>query len=80
MLQTGHFTPSSSTFNGSTGRELTHNLGHQNYTIFWTPTTDPEGSLGEVWITKADNTVTIHNSGAFTGAFDYVILDGTDTS
>jgi len=80
MLQTGHFTPGSSTFNGSTGREIAHSLGHTNFTLFWTPTADPEGGLGEVWITKASDKVTIHNSGAATTAFDYVLLDGTDTS
>lgn len=58
-----------STFNGSDGRSITHNFGHQNYTASVMPTTNPAGQLGEVWITRADNTITVHNSGPFRGAF-----------
>lgn len=74
LTQDEDLKPAASTFNSTTGRVLTHNYGHTNYMVLINPTADPEGDLGEVWYSKGNNTVTIYNSGTFTGAFDYVIL------
>jgi hypothetical protein len=63
-----------STFNGSAGRVITHSLGHQNYKPVITPTADPSGFLGEVYCIKADDTVTVYNSGSATGAFEYALI------
>lgn len=66
--------PQSSTFNSTTGRVLTHNYGHQNYQVLITPTADPGGNLGEVYVVKGDDTATVYNSGSATTAFDYLIV------
>ena len=63
----------SSTFT-SAGRAITHNLGHTNYRVMVIPTASPSGYLGEVWVIKANNTATIHNSGTAITAFDYAII------
>lgn len=74
LTQEEDLKPAASTFNSTTGRTLTHNYGHTNYQVIINPTADPGGNLGEVWYSKAVNTVTIYNSGSATGAFDYVII------
>ena len=66
--------PAASTFQGPTGRTLTHNYGHTNYQVLINPTADPAGFLGEVWVSKAANTAVVYNSGAAVGAVDYTIL------
>ena len=63
----------SSTFNGTTGRELTHSLGHQNYRVNIYLTEDPGGSYVSHFYTKADNTVTIYTQGSIATDFDYRI-------
>jgi len=65
----------SSTFNGVTGRVITHNIGSTDYAISITPTADTEAKTGEVYVTKAANTVTVHNTGTYTGAFDYMVME-----
>ncbi|MFA5387216.1 MAG: hypothetical protein WC322_02360 [Candidatus Paceibacterota bacterium] len=65
--------PSSENFAGTTGTTITHNYGHQNYHVTITPTEDPAGYLGEVYIVKADNTAVVYNTGSATGTFDYLI-------
>ena len=74
LTQNDDLEPTASTFNGSTGRTLTHNKGTLNYMVIVNPKADPGGTLGEVWYSKALNTVTIYNSGSFTGAFDYIVI------
>jgi len=64
----------SSTFAGGAGQVITHNYGSTNYTCIITPSADPGGYLGEVWVVKANNTVTVYNGTATGGAFDYIIL------
>lgn len=66
--------PTASTFQGTSGRTITHNYGHQNYQVIVNPTADAGGFLGEVWFTKANNTVVIYNSGAAVTAFHYTII------
>lgn len=64
----------SSTFNGySTGRVISHSIGSIDYDVRVTPTADPSGQLGEVWVIKGETSCTIKNSGSATTAFDYVI-------
>lgn len=65
-----------STFNSSTGRVITHNLNLNPtaYTVQITPTADPQGRLGEYWVIKGTNSVTVFNSGAATSGFDYAII------
>lgn len=63
----------SSNFAGQNGVTITHNLGHTNFRVAITPTADPGGYLGEVWVIKSANTMTIYNSGSFRGPFDYQI-------
>ncbi len=69
----------SSTFNGPTGRVITHNLGHVNYVVNITPTADTEGYLGEWWVSKSSNSFTLFNSGSATTSFDYVIEEIEET-
>lgn len=59
---------------GNAGVTITHNLGHTNFRVAITPTADPQGYLGEAWVIKAANTMTIYNSGSFRGAFDYQVF------
>lgn len=67
--------PTASTFAGaSAGRTITHNYGHQNYQVVLNPSADGQGFIGEVWFSKANNTVVIYNSGAAVTAFHYTII------
>ncbi len=74
LTQDEDLKPTASTFNGASGRTITHNYGHQNYQVLVNPTADPAGFLGEIWFSKANNTVVIYNSGPAVGAFDYTVL------
>ena len=74
MAQSADLAPTASTFNGQSGRTITHNYGHQNYQLLINPTADPLGLLGEIWVIKSDNTAVVYNSGSARGAFDYVIV------
>ncbi len=65
--------PEAITFNGSAGRTITHNLGYTDYQVIINPVADPGGFIGEIWFSKAANTVVVYNSGSATGNFDYVI-------
>lgn len=63
-----------STFNGySTGRVISHTIGSTDYDVRVTPTADPSGQLGEVWVIKGETSCTVKNSGSAVTAFDYVI-------
>ena len=74
LVQHEDLKPTASTFQGAAGRTLTHNYGHVNYQVLINPTADTQGLLGEVWVSKAANTVVIYNSGAAVTAFDYTVL------
>lgn len=64
----------SEVFNTTTGVTITHNLGHQNYQVAVLPSGDSGGFIGEIYTTKADNTVTIYCTGSdTTTSFDYII-------
>lgn len=62
-----------STFAGSAGRAVTHNIGHTNYRVLITPTQDPQGYLGEFWVLKQANTFVVYNSGSAATAFDWEV-------
>lgn len=63
-----------STFNSTSGRTITHSLGHTNYIVNIRPLEDTKGDLGDVWISKASNAFTVYNTGGFVGAFRYQIM------
>ena len=68
----------SSTFNGSTGRTLTHNLGHTQYHIYIVPTTtnpfdSPESMGFYCWVLKNANTAVVYCVEGVVTAFDYKI-------
>jgi len=66
----------SSTFNSTTGRVITHTGGASSeYTVIITPIANPAGNLGEVWVAKGNNTMTVYCSGSNnTTAFDWMVL------
>lgn len=63
-----------STFNGTSGRTITHNLGHTNYIVNIVPLQDTGGDLGDVYISKAANAFAVYNTGGFTGSFRYQLM------
>lgn len=65
----------SSAFNSTAGVTITHNLGYTTYQVYVTPTSNPSGYLGEVYVTKNANNMVVYCSGSTTTAtFDYVIF------
>ena len=63
-----------STFNSTSGRTISHSLGHTNYIVNVVSLADTGGDLGDVYISKAANAFTIYNTGGFTGAFRYQLI------
>lgn len=64
----------SSTFNSTEGIVITHNLNTSNYNVTITPTSNPNGQLGEVWVVKDLNNMTVFCSGTTkVTTFDYII-------
>lgn len=74
LAQNDDFAPTASTFQGQSGRTITHNYGHTNYVVIVNPSADPAGFLGEIWYSISANTVVIYNSGQAVGAFEYTIM------
>lgn len=64
----------SSTFNSTTGVVISHSIGNTTYTVLLSPTANPNGFLGEVWIEKAANSFKVCCSGTATSTFDYVVF------
>lgn len=62
------------TFNGGTGRTISHSLGHTNYIVNVIALEDTQGDLGDVRIARAANAFTIYNTGGFVGAFRYQMM------
>jgi len=62
------------TYNSTSGRTITHNLGHTNYTVNIVSLADTGGDLGDVYINKAANAFTVYNTGGFTGGFRYQLI------
>lgn len=65
-----------STFNGSTGRAITiASQGSTSYFVLVTPSADPGGNLGEVWVVINSATqFTVYNSGSAVTAFRYKVV------
>jgi hypothetical protein len=64
----------SANFTSTTGTTIPHAIGHTNYRVSITPTQNPNGYLGEVWVIKATNSFTVFCSGSATTSFDYIAL------
>lgn len=62
------------TFNGTSGRTISHSIGNINYIVNVSPTEATGGDLGDVYISKAANAFTIYNTGGFIGVCRYQIL------
>lgn len=64
-----------STFNSSTGVTITHNLGAATYKVSITPTSNPSGYLGEIWVAKSADSMVVYCSGSTTTTtFDWAIF------
>lgn len=63
-----------STFASTSGRTVTHSLGHTNYIVNVVPIQDTGGDLGDVFISKASNAFTVYNTGGFVGSFRYQLM------
>jgi len=66
-----------STFNGSTGRAITITAATDtNYFVSVTPTANPAGNLGEVWVIVDSTTqFTVYNSGSAIGSFRWAVIE-----
>jgi hypothetical protein len=66
----------SDNFTGDGGETtIAHELGGEViFNVIVTPTTNPGGYLGEVWVRKDATNIYVGNSGSHTGAFDYTIV------
>lgn len=69
------FNMGSSTFNSTTGVVINHTFGSStNYFVSITPTSNGNGYIGEYYVQKNNNSITVYNSGSSTtGTFDYII-------
>lgn len=64
-----------STFNSIVGKVITHALNKTDYTVSITPTGNPNGTLGEVWVVNAENSFTVYCSGTNTSTpFTYIVV------
>lgn len=63
----------SDSFNGMTGKSVTHNLGTVNYRVGITPTQSPLVGLGDIWVTKAANSFSVFCDGTETSNFDWIL-------
>lgn len=62
-----------STFAGQGNeRVIAHGLGATPKAAYATPTEDPQGRLGEVWIRMTSTHLYVGNSGSFTGGMSWV--------
>ena len=79
IIPKGYYT-GENVFNGKTGKRITVPANFQSvgagYRVLISPKSDPHGTIGEVWIVKADSYFTVYCSGASTTTkFDYVIFN-----
>lgn len=63
-------------FGGPTGTTITFaNQGGTSYLVLVTPSEDPEGNLGEVWVVNNSATqATVYNSGTATTGFRFKVV------
>lgn len=63
-----------STFAGSSGQTITHNLNISNYDVGIKPSVDGGGAVGEIWVTdEAVNSFVVRNSGSAVTAFTWTV-------
>ena len=63
-----------STFAGSDGQTITHNLNISNYEVSIKPSADSSGAIGEIWVTdEAANSFVVRNSGSAVTAFTWTV-------
>ena len=55
-------------------RAIAHGLGATPKAAYATPTEDPQGRLGEVWIRMTSTHLYVGNSGSFTGGMSWVAI------
>jgi len=55
-------------------RAIAHGLGATPRAAYATPTEDPQGRLGEVWIRMTSTHLYVGNSGSFTGGMSWVAI------
>ena len=66
----------SGTFNSLDGYVINHYLNTLNYTVTITPTSDPDGKLGEIWVIKSQKYCTVYCSGSTRlTTFDFLITE-----
>jgi len=58
----------------TSGKTVTHSLGHINYIVNVVAIQDTGGDLGDLFISKAANAFTVYNTGGFTGSFRYQLM------
>ena len=64
----------SGTFNSTKGYVIYHYLNTLNYNVNITPTSNPNGKLGEIWVEKTKRDCKVYCSGSTTlTTFDYLI-------
>lgn len=49
-------------------------MANTNYRVFITPTSQPNGNLGECWVIKSTTGFAVYNTGSSTGSFDWLVL------
>jgi len=76
LLEAGVTQNGTSTFNSTTGRQITvTTMPDANYHVSITPTASPAGNLGEVWVVNNSVTqFTVYNSGSAVTAFSWAVI------
>jgi len=67
----------SGTFNTTpdTATTISHSIGTTNFKVMITPTSDPQGFLGEWWVTKTTTNFSVYKTGSGAGiTFDYILI------
>nr|DAI35767.1 MAG TPA: hypothetical protein [Caudoviricetes sp.] len=62
-------------FAGTRGQTITNNLGHTNYVVNTSATSDTDGDMGDVYISRAANAFTVYNTGGYRGGGRYQIMN-----
>lgn len=61
-------------FNGTDGTIISHDFGNTSFAVSITPTTNPNGSIGEIWVKKTNTLVVVYCSGTGQNiTFDYTL-------
>lgn len=60
-------------FNSTTGAIIPHSIGHANYYVQVTPSQNPNGYLGEVWVEYSSTSFKVCCSGTAVTSFKYVV-------